>query len=115
MVPSLYLEPPTIRTDYNFTTAICAIAKDAEAYLEEWLDFHLVGMGFQNIYLYDNSDAFDLKRWYENTRNHPVYAKVEVIHHPGNSWGANTGRRNLRARGRLGLRVVLVGRRGRVG
>ena len=71
---------------FNFTVGICTVVKDAEAYLEEWIDFHLAGMKFQQIFLYDNSDAFDLKGWYENTRKHPVYSMVEVIHYPGNSW-----------------------------
>ena len=43
-------------------------------------------MKFQQIFIYDNSDSFDLKGWYENTRNHPVYSMVEVIHSPGNGW-----------------------------
>lgn len=76
----------TTTTAYNFTVAICVMVKDAEAYLEEWLDYHLMGMKFQNIYLYDNSDLFELKQWYENTRSHPVYSNVEVLHYPGNSY-----------------------------
>lgn len=66
--------------NYNFTTAICTMLKDAEAYFEEWLDYHLLGLEFDHIYLYDNSDHFDLKHWYEHTHNHPVYSRVEVIH-----------------------------------
>jgi hypothetical protein len=77
---------PVEQIRYNFTVAICVIVKDAEAYLEEWIDFHLLGVKFQNIYIYDNSDLFDLKQWYNNTRGHPVYSKVEVIHFPGNGY-----------------------------
>jgi hypothetical protein len=68
---------------YNFTVAICSIVKDAEMHLEEWIDYHLLAVGFQNIYLYDNSDNFDLQRWYQNTRQDPVYSRVTVRHWPG--------------------------------
>jgi hypothetical protein len=70
-------------SEYNFTVAICCILKDAEAYMEEWIDFHLLAMDFQNIYIYDNSDNFDLQQWYQNTRNDTVYSRVEVTHYPG--------------------------------
>ena len=35
---------------------ICAIAKNEEAYLREWIDYHL-RLGFEKIYLYDNNDV----------------------------------------------------------
>ena len=66
--------------DYNFTIGICAIMKDQEAYLDEWLDYHLVAMNIENIYIYDMSQQFYLKTWYENTRNHPIYHRVHVTY-----------------------------------
>lgn len=71
------------RHKYNFTVAICVIVSEAEQYFEEWLDFHLSVMKFENIYVYDNSDKFDLQRWYNNTRQNPVYRRVTVHHRPG--------------------------------
>ena len=54
--------------------------KDMDAYLTEWLDYHLGAMSIENIYLYDNSKQFYLKNWYDNTRNHTLYHRVHVIH-----------------------------------
>jgi len=65
--------------DHEFTIGICAIVKDMEAYLDEWLDYHLVAMNIDTIYLYDHSPQFYLKKWYENTRNHTIYSRVNVI------------------------------------
>ena len=65
---------------YNFTVGICAIVKDGEAYLTEWLDYHLEAMKMDAIYIYDNSPDFDLQSWYANTRSHPVYKRVEIRH-----------------------------------
>ncbi|CAJ1937107.1 unnamed protein product [Cylindrotheca closterium] len=64
---------------YNFTAALCVCVKDAEAYFEEFIDYHLA-MGFSNVYLYDDSPNFELQRWYNHTRAHPDYSKVEVMH-----------------------------------
>lgn len=67
---------------YNFTTGICAIIKDGEAYMTEWLDYHLVAMNIDAIYIYDNSRDFELQQWYANTRTHHVYKRVEIRHLP---------------------------------
>jgi len=86
---SIAQEPPGPEEpsrQYNFTVAVCVIVKDGEAYLQEWLDYHLVVLEFQNIYVYDNSDHFDLAAWYSNTRGHPLYRRVEVVHHPGQEY-----------------------------
>lgn len=68
------------KSNHNFTIGICAIIKDIDPYLHEWLDYHLSAMNIQNIYLYHNSQHNYLKNWYDNTRNHPVYKRVEVFH-----------------------------------
>lgn len=64
---------------YPFKVAICVLMKDAENYFEEWLDYHFA-MGFDAIYIYDNSPSFELKNWHGNTRNHATFGNVEVLH-----------------------------------
>jgi hypothetical protein len=78
---------PHRRNDYNFTVGVCCIAKDAEPYLEEWLDYQLLALEFDAVMLYDNSDEFVLQHWYARTRDHPVYRKVKVFHFPGLNGG----------------------------
>jgi hypothetical protein len=71
------------RKEYNFTAAICAIVKDADPYLMEWIDYNLLGLQFENIYIYDNSDDFDLQSFYNKTRSHPIYSRVHIMHKTG--------------------------------
>mmetsp|Transcript_31883 Transcript_31883/g.63161 ORF Transcript_31883/g.63161 Transcript_31883/m.63161 type:complete len:386 (+) Transcript_31883:166-1323(+) len=66
----------------NFTVAVCAIVKDVEAYMQEWIDYYLIALNFDQIYIYDNSDNFELQRWFTNTRHHPIYRSVKVMHFP---------------------------------
>ena len=61
--------------------AICAIAIQEEPYLIEWTDYHL-GLGFDHIYIYDNSDHFILETWPNETNRED---RVSVIHIPGPS------------------------------
>ncbi len=42
-------------TKYKYNTSICAIAKNEEPYIKEWLDHHFK-IGFEHIYLLDNND-----------------------------------------------------------
>ena len=74
--------PPIFRPKTtNDTAAICAIVSEEEMYLDEWLDFHL-GIGFRHIYIYDNSNDFDLGHgWLE--RRPRLKDKVTVWHFPG--------------------------------
>jgi hypothetical protein len=39
-------------------------------------------MGFDAIHIYDNSPSFELKNWFDNTRNHDTFGKVTVIQWP---------------------------------
>jgi len=39
--------------NFNFTVGICMVMKDAEAYFEEWVDYHVGVMKFDAIYIYD--------------------------------------------------------------
>lgn len=47
------------------------------------IDYHLTGLEFDQIYVYDNSNDFQLRRWFNSTRQHPEYQHVEVNHYPG--------------------------------
>lgn len=51
----------------NETAAICLLAKDEEKYLTEWIDYNLLVLGFDAIYIYDNSENFTLQN-YTNAR-----------------------------------------------
>jgi hypothetical protein len=57
--------------------AMCCVAKDEEAYIDEWVDYHHA-LGFDSIQIYDNSDGFELKQWGEEKGHH-----VTVTHYPG--------------------------------
>lgn len=60
----------------GFDVAICCIALNEELYIDEWLDHHLNKLGFNHVYVYDNSDDFVLK-------NKEVDTRIKVIHFPG--------------------------------
>jgi Glycosyl transferase family 2 len=58
------------------SVAICAIQKGGKPYLEEWIDYYRL-LGFDMIYLYDNSADHELKNWtYQNDM-------LNVVHFPG--------------------------------
>eukprot|EP00986_Skeletonema_menzelii_P006874 scaffold2612_cov132-Skeletonema_menzelii.AAC.10 len=73
---------PDLATDNtnNPSTALCGIVKDAEAYLDEWVDYHF-GLGFHSIYLIDNSKQHELKSWQDKRRN--AGYSVRVLPKPG--------------------------------
>jgi hypothetical protein len=64
--------------------AICAIQKDGQAYVDEWVNYYF-SLGVSNIYIYDNSDGYQLQQWGElRTRLHNnATRKVLVTHFPG--------------------------------
>lgn len=74
--------PPNFRIKTpNDTAAICVIASEEDMYVDEWLDFHL-GLGFEHVYIYDNSENFDLgNEWLD--RRPRLTNKVTVKHFPG--------------------------------
>jgi len=83
---SSQVEPPVLVSStpsqsFNFTVAACVAVKDAEAYFEEWIDYHVGVMKFDQIYLYDHSVDFELQRWYSNSRDDPIYHKTMVQHY----------------------------------
>ena len=55
---------------------MCVLMKSEELYVDEWTDYHL-GLGFSNIFIYDNTDNNTMKKWGEQKEG------VEVIHWPG--------------------------------
>lgn len=56
---------------------MCAIVKDEEAYIDEWVDYHYA-LGFDKIRIYDNSDLNEMKFYGKKKGDH-----VDVIHYPG--------------------------------
>lgn len=57
----------------SVSAAICCIALNEDLYIDEWLQHHF-GLGFNHIYVYDNSPEGSLKLYCKN---------VTVIHIPG--------------------------------
>ena len=60
--------------------AMCTIQKWGLLYIDEWIDYHL-NLGFQKIFLYDNSKGFELGEWNMN-RNYSK-SQLEIVHFPG--------------------------------
>lgn len=42
-----------------FNTAICLLIKDENAYINEWLEWH-IGIGFEHFYIYDNGSEIPI-------------------------------------------------------
>ena len=60
------------------TIAICAIQKGSLSFIDEWIDYNLA-IGFDKIYLYDNSPDFELQEWHKEKN----YTQVDITHFPG--------------------------------
>lgn len=56
------------------TAVICSIMINEEAYITEWIDYHL-GLGFSHLYIYDNSPEYDLMDF--------AHPNVTIVHYPG--------------------------------
>lgn len=70
--------------DYDFKVTICACAKYEERYIDEWIKYHLL-LGFDQIYIYDNSDNKSLFNYLNYDNDNSVYnGKINLIHFPGN-------------------------------
>jgi len=63
--------------------ALCAIQKWGLRYIDEWVDFNLA-IGFETIYIYDNSDNFELQHWLKTRIDD--HGRIVIKHFPG---GAN--------------------------
>ena len=57
---------------------VCSIQAKEEPYIDEFVDYHLA-IGFRKIYIYDNSENFDLKKWGKQR----YWDNVRVKHFPG--------------------------------
>lgn len=64
------------------TAAICCLARDEEAYIDEWVDYHLA-LGFSEIFIYDNSVRLDdeLESWKKYRRLGD--SRINIIPWPG--------------------------------
>ena len=64
------------------TAAICIIVKSQLYDFEEWVDYHLA-LGFNQIYIYENSEDFDLQVWVQSKQKLDYYKnKLQVKHFP---------------------------------
>ena len=63
-------------------TAICAIARMENAYIKDWLDYHL-SLGFNHIFLYDNYHSGESRICQViDTESVPYQGKVTIIEVP---------------------------------
>ena len=63
------------------SAAICAIQKSGLWYIDEWVDYH-IALGFQTIFIYDNSDDFEVQEWYSKKFSGGTDL-VQIVHWPG--------------------------------
>ena len=79
---------------YHNSAAICVIQKGALRYIDEWVYYNLLAIGFDHIYFFDNSDNFELEEWHANLNNNQVVAnyddnrttlqqRISIQHFPG--------------------------------
>jgi hypothetical protein len=61
--------------------AVCSIISSQEAYVDEWVDYHLA-LGITQMYLFDTSKEFWMQQWGEEKSQ---TAPIEVINLKGNS------------------------------
>ena len=58
-------------------TAMCIIVTNEELYLDEFVDYHHA-LGFDNFFIYDNTEGFEMKQWGKLKGDH-----VELISFSG--------------------------------
>ena len=60
--------------------------KGALRFIDEWVDYYLA-IVFEKIYVYDNSDDFELERWYNDDEDDDIVGNrkdhIQVKHFPG--------------------------------
>ena len=71
--------PP--KTKSKRTASLCLFIKNEPLYVNEYVDYHL-GIGFDEIFVYDNSHDFNLKSWgmYKSNETH---GRLILTHYPG--------------------------------
>jgi Glycosyl transferase family 2 len=64
--------------------AICAVARNEEAYIDEWVDYYFA-IGFDIAYIVDNADGRKaaLRPWYDDKVAHNGTQNKQLIHIPG--------------------------------
>jgi len=65
------------------TAVVCSIMTKEEAYLDEWIDYHL-GIGFEHMYIYDNTADLELGHGWLDHRLW-LSERVMVATFPGHS------------------------------
>ncbi|KAL7563837.1 hypothetical protein ACA910_019567 [Epithemia clementina (nom. ined.)] len=72
--------PP--RTKSKRTAVICLFVKNELLYLNEFIDYHLA-IGFDHIFVYDNSDDFNLQSWIQHVKGPETNHRLSVQHWAG--------------------------------
>ncbi|KAL7524164.1 hypothetical protein ACHAWF_000838 [Thalassiosira exigua] len=60
--------------------AVCAIQTGGLKYLDEWVDYNFA-LGFEKIFIYDNSNDFELREWQRG--GHDRANQIKIKHFPG--------------------------------
>lgn len=74
------------------SAAICSIVRDENRYLEEWALYHLA-LGFEKIYLYDNSDHGSATTWLQMQDQNSILQQGVHVH----PFPTKDGKRQLKA------------------
>ena len=69
-------------TTQTTSHAICTLVKDDEAYIDEWIDYHL-SLGYTKIYMLDTTSEYWFEQW-GMERSSSSSALVKVIYLPRN-------------------------------
>ena len=78
--PNLHIKQSTKKPNDQTSHAICTVVFDDEAYIDEWVDYHLA-LGFSEIYMFDSTEEHWFQQWGDERSQ---LAPVKVIHFPGN-------------------------------
>jgi hypothetical protein len=79
-LPEFHSQTPSSHDESTTHLVICAIITSQEAYVDEWVDYHLA-LGI-SVYLIDSSDAFWMRQWNDNRQ---FNSTAKVVHFPGNA------------------------------
>ena len=68
---------------------LCAIISDnAKEYVQEWIDYNLLAIEFDDVYIYDNAPRYNATFWnpikyrYNNIPGEQKHQKLHVLHFP---------------------------------
>jgi hypothetical protein len=77
--PGFHSQTPSSHEEHATHLVICTIITSQEAYVDEWVDYHLA-LGI-SVYLIDSSDAFWMRQWSDDRQ---LNSTAKVVHFPGN-------------------------------